>query len=325
MIPRHTSPPNIAFLLKRFPRLSETFVLNEILELRRQGIPLKLFSLLDPGELKTQPEAERMRAEVLYLRTTAGLPGWILLVPDLLWALFRFPAGFLRSIGFALTRRSLATTRHLTEAARLVRWMRRANVVHLHAHFAHGPAAVADLASRISGIPFSFTAHAKDLYTTPVENIVTRVRSAAFVVTCTERNGVYLTGLVTPEMAAKIHVIPHGVDGDRFGSVSRAPVRGRIVSIGRLIPKKGFSLLLDSLKILSRSGVDFDCRIFGDGPLREQLRERVNALNLTDRVWFSGARSQNELLDELGEAEVFVLSPVVMENGDRDGIPNVFL
>jgi hypothetical protein len=160
LIARQSSPPSIAFLVKRFPRLSETFILNEVLELRRQGIPLKLFSLLDPSELKTQPEAEQMRAEVLYLRTTAGLAGWIRLVPDLLWVLFCFPAGALRSMCFAVTRKSAATVRHLMEAARLVRHMRRANVVHLHAHFAHSPAAVADLARRISGIPYSFTAHA---------------------------------------------------------------------------------------------------------------------------------------------------------------------
>jgi glycosyltransferase involved in cell wall biosynthesis len=325
LIGSRPSPPKIAFLVKRFPRLSETFILNEVLELRRQGIPLKLFSLLDPKELTTQIEAENMRAEVLYLRTTAGLAGWIQLVPDLLWAFFRFPAGVRRSMRFVFARKSVATLRHLMEAARLVRQMRRANVVHLHAHFAHGPAAVADLARRVSGIPYSFTAHAKDLYTTPAENIAARIGSAAFVATCTEQNGAYLASLATPEMAAKIHVIPHGVDGPRFSAVNRAPVRGRIVSIGRLVPKKGFFLLLDSLKLLSRAGVTFDCRIFGDGPLREQLLERVRALNLADRVSFLGARPQGELLGELGEAEIFVLSSVVMEDGDRDGIPNVLL
>lgn len=315
----------VAILVKRFPRLSETFVLHEFLELRRQGLPVSLVAVLDPHEVNIQEEAGSLRGEVHYLRTGSGPLAWAGLLPDFFRTAVRHAGGTLDAIRFAVARRSLATLRHLLEAARLVRWMERENVVHLHAHFAHGPAAIADLARRISGVPFSFTAHAKDLYTTPPAHVAARCRTATFVVTCTGSNGDYLRSLADPRVSPRIHVLPHGVDLVRFSREGRRPVSGRILSIGRLVPKKGFDLLLAALRLVRAARLDFECRIFGDGPLRGDLRDLADRHELAAEVSFPGARPQSELLREFSEAEIFVLCPVMTADGDRDGVPNVLI
>jgi glycosyltransferase involved in cell wall biosynthesis len=314
--------PTLAVLVKRFPRLSETFVLGEVLELRRQGVPVRLHAVLDPHEAHVQPEAASLRSEVSYLRLRAGLVGWLGLIPTATGTAWRHPRGTGRAFRFAVGRHSTATWRHLAEAFVLVDQLERERAQHLHAHFAHGPAAIAHLAHLISGIPYSFTAHAKDLYTTPREYVAQRGRTATFVVTCTEANRDYLAGLLGAE-AEKVVVCRHGVDLERFATIDRRPVPGRILSVGRLVPKKGFDVLLRALAVLAAREVQFECRIVGGGPLAGELRELARSLGIADRVVVAGARPQTELVREYAEAEVFALAPRVLDNGDRDGIPNV--
>jgi len=193
---------------------------------------------------------------------------------------------------------------------------------HLHAHFAHGPAAIAYLTHLVTGVPFSFTAHAKDLYTTPPAYVAQRGRAAEFVVTCTEANRAYLRKLLGPG-GDKVIVCRHGVDVERFSAVVRRPVPGRILSIGRLVQKKGFDVLVRALAVLAERGVAFECRVVGDGPLAEELQALARTVGIDRHVAFLGARPQVELLAEYGAAEVFALAPVITSDGDRDGIPNV--
>src|SRR5207248_8023423 len=174
----------VAVVVKRFPRLSETFVLNEFLELRRQGVPVRLFALLDPRESHVQPAAAALVPEVGYLGEGPRRARWV----QATRAARRHPRGAAIAIAFALERRSRATWRHLAEALVLVDQMDRDNLVHVHAHFAHSPSAVAHLAHLVSGRPYSFTAHAKDLYTTPPSRVAARGRAAQFVATCTAAN-----------------------------------------------------------------------------------------------------------------------------------------
>jgi len=315
-----TRPAPVAFLVKRFPRLSETFILNEFLELRRQGLPVHLFAIMDPAEAAVQPDAAALRPEVGYLRPRS----WLSLTPRMAGAAYRHPAGVVGAARHLLRRRSRATLRHFGEALVLVDELDRLGAVHLHAHFAHGPAAVAYLAHLLSGIPFSFTAHAKDLYTTPVAYVAERAAAATFIATCTGANGVYLADTVGAH-PAKTVVCRHGVDLSRFASVERAPVPGRLLSVGRLVPKKGFDVLVRACRILADRGVIFDCRIVGDGPLRTELGALIDSVGLAERVTLCHGRPQPELLAEYRQAEVFVLSSTVMSDGDRDGIPNVIL
>jgi glycosyltransferase involved in cell wall biosynthesis len=195
---------------------------------------------------------------------------------------------------------------------------------HLHAHFAHGPAAVAHLAHLVTGIPYSFTAHAKDLYTTPSAYVAQRGRAASFVVTCTDANRQYLATLLGVD-AENVVVCRHGVDLERFAGIERRPVQGRILSIGRFVPKKGFDVLIRALGLLAQRGKTFECRIIGGGPLSGELRDLAREQGIGDQVTVSGGRPQTELLRELAEAQVFALPPRVLATGDRDGIPNVIL
>jgi glycosyltransferase involved in cell wall biosynthesis len=177
------------------------------------------------------------------------------------------------------------------------------------------------MASLAGGPPFSFTAHAKDLYTTSSRHVADRARAAAFVVTCTEANRRYLASFD----GGTTQVVYHGIDTARFHPRGRRPEARRILSVGRLVPKKGFGDLIDAFQILAERGIRFQCEIIGGGPLREELARRVLEYGIADRVRIHGARLQDHILAEYHRAAVFVLAPVMTEDGDRDGIPNVLV
>jgi glycosyltransferase involved in cell wall biosynthesis len=174
------------------------------------------------------------------------------------------------------------------------------------------------------GPPFSFTAHAKDLYTTLARNLIIRAKAARFVLTCTRYNGCFLEDLLSG-VPTPIHVVHHGADLARFHPSRRQPKAGLIVSVGRLVPKKGYPILIDGLELLAHAEVDFCCDIYGGGPSREELERMVGRAALDARIRFHGARPQDEIAAAYARASVFALAPVVVSDGDRDGIPNVLV
>jgi glycosyltransferase involved in cell wall biosynthesis len=311
--------PRVAFLVKRFPRLSETFVLNEFLELRRQGLPLRLLAIMDSAEPQAQPEALNLIGEVTYLRGRSWWP----LVPRVLKSARRHPAGTLRALRYVIPRLSSASWRRLAEALALVDEL-DGEQVHLHVHWLNVPGGAAFLANKIAGIPWSLTTHAKDLYTTRLADVADRCAQATFVATCTEANVSYLRDVVGVE-PTKVVLCRHGVLLERFAPAERDPEPGRILAIGRLVPKKGYDVLIDAVGLLARRGVDFQLDIVGGGPLRDQLSGQIESLGLADRVVLHGARTQPELVDFYRRASVFALVPSVQSDGDRDGVPNVIL
>ena len=309
-----------AVLVKRFPRLSETFILNEFLELRRQGLNVRLFAIMDPHEAQSQAEALALVPEVTYLQDGTLLGQ----LPRAMRAAGRHRWGALAAAGWVLTRHSRAAVRNYVHALVLLDHLDEGGYGHLHAHFAHSPAAIAFIVNKVSGRRYSVTGHAKDIYTTLAENLVMRCRRAAFVTTCTAANQRYLieeTGLD----AGRVLLCRHGVDLERFTRLERSPRPGRILSIGRLVPKKGYDVLLRACALLAGEGREFDLLIVGGGDLRPQLEALACELGIAARVRITGARPQTELLDELRRAEVFALAPRVLPDGDRDGVPNVIL
>lgn len=312
-------PPQVAFLVKRFPRLSETFVLNEFLELRRQGIPLRLLAIMDPSERHTQPEAVALVPEVAYLRGPSLWP----LLPRLVRIAKDHPGGTISALRWVIPRRRLASWRRLAEALVLVDEL-EGQRVHLHVHWAHAPAAAAFLAHRIAGIGWSLTTHAKDLYTMPVSDIADRCAQALFVATCTAANVTYLTDVVGVD-PTKVVLCRHGVRLDRFDLAGRAPEDGRVLTIGRLVAKKGFADLIEACALLAGRNVRFHLDIVGDGPLAADLAALVEARGLETKITFHGARPQPELVELYRRAAIFALAPAVQADGDRDGIPNVIL
>ena len=323
---RQDHGPRVAYLLKRYPRLSETFILHEMLALEARGMRLRVYAMLDPVEATVHPDVGRLAARVTYLPRTT-LSGLRHLVRSHTRLLCRDPRRYLGALRLALTRPNpLVGVRHLLRAGWLASELEREGIRHLHAHFAHGPAATAQFVHALTGLPYSFTAHAKDIYTTPPIRLQERLREARFVVTCTDHNHDYLASLVDTVTSARIHRIYHGVDLRRFRPLlplaQDPPV---ILAVGRLVEKKGLNYLIDACAMLRDQGVPFQCLLVGGGPLRDQLCAQFTALGLEDSVALLGARTQEELVDIYRQATVFALPCVVLENGDRDGIPNVLV
>jgi glycosyltransferase involved in cell wall biosynthesis len=193
---------------------------------------------------------------------------------------------------------------------------------HVHAHFAHDPALVGMFVSMLTGLPFSFTGHARDLYQIPASSLAAKAARATTLVTCCEANVTFLQETL-PHSRVPVEVIHHGVDLDRFSPSTRTDSGvPTLVSVGRLVEKKAFD---DLLRALARIDQPFSCHIYGDGPLLDELVSLRDELGLDDRVDFMGARDSNEIVKALGDADAFVLTPTNMEDGDRDGIPNVLV
>jgi glycosyltransferase involved in cell wall biosynthesis len=324
----------IGIVVKRWPRLSETFVLNEILGLERAGLRLRIYALMDPHEPAAQAAINEVRAPVSYLRTGTRADLRVLLVAQL--ALLRSaPWRYLRTLSYVLARRRHRSTFvHLFEAARLVALLRKHGVSHVHAQFAHGPTSVAHFASLLGDIPFSFTGHAKDIYLSPPDLLAVKIAAARFVATCTAHNVAYLRELAVPADRAKIHLVYHGVATERFCPAPGTKDRGesaetatpiRMIAVGRLMEKKGYSYLIRACALLHQRGCRFTLAIYGSGPQRGELAELIDTFGLGDVVQLQGARTQEELIAIYREADLFVLSPHILENGDRDGIPNVLM
>lgn len=330
--------PIVGYLPKGFPRISETFITNEILELERQGLDINIYALKRPEGSARQGNVGQVRAPLAYLpeRIVLSLP---LLLPVHATVLARRPRAYLRALGYTLSRclrqRSTSTLRRFFQAGYIVGWsLRKTTVRHFHAHFCHGPATVAMFVKWMTGIPYSFTAHAKDLYLTEREILRDKMAEAEFVVTCTAHNRDYLEELGGD--LTDIHLVYHGLDLSRFtrgatehivplASYTEAGRVPLVLSVGRLVEKKGFDTLIRACGILHDRGQRFRCMIYGDGPQRPELERLVQELGLQNVVEMPGAILQDDLVEVYRQATLFALPCQVLESGDRDGLPNVLV
>jgi glycosyltransferase involved in cell wall biosynthesis len=330
------------YLVRSWPRLSQTFIVNEVLVQERLGTRLELYSLTRSGERLVQPQVEAVDAVVHYLDESR--PGsWRAAVGDHAVVARAAPLAYLSTLVFAASRPGLArgyatlsTLACFPAAVRLGAVIRRAGrtgapIEHLHAHFAHDPALVALLTSRLTGVPYSITAHARDLYQIPTGSLRTRARDATAVVTCCAANVDYLRSVLPTPLHPRLRLIHHGVELDRFVPVRR-PEPGLpvdIVSVGRLVEKKGFPDLLSACAMLKDGAagapVPFRLRIYGDGPLRAELTALRDRLGLRNEVELVGERNGEEVLRAYQAADIFALTPCVTADGDRDGVPNVIV
>jgi glycosyltransferase involved in cell wall biosynthesis len=334
--------PTIGYLTKRFPRLSETFILDEILGLEAAGVPLRLWAIADPGETVVQPRVHQVASPVRYLHEAhrSSFGDYLHFLRSHATVVRRHPWRWLATAGhMALSRRHLSTLKHFLEAGPLAVELEADGARHVHAAFAHGPASVAHFVHLLTGMSFSFAAHAKDLYLSSPDILARKVAAASFVLTCSSSAATEMRRVVTshPDRAVSSHaykvvLAPHGVDTERFTPPARTDHGGgsdgrplRILAVGRLVPKKGYPVLLEALARLQLDGTDFDCQIVGGGELRAELRELAGTLGVQDKVSFAGSLSQPEVNEQLARADVFVQASVVTENGDRDGIPNALL
>ena len=329
IMPEPDRQRTIAYIVKAWPRLSETFVLNEIISLEQRGVAIRIFSVKAPDPGPAHSKVMQVRAKVTCL---ALQQAWKQAVAANLRLLRHQPGRYLRLLLHVVTskvaRQRFGLPRHFFQAAYLADILSREPADHLHAHFASTPARVAMLVHRLSGIPYTFTAHAKDIYLSDSEVFRGKLEEARAVVTCTEYNRSFLLKQYGQLAAHKVCCIYHGLDTSQFKFHPRQAVENGepvILSVARLVEKKGLEDLLVAADILRHRGRVCQVDIIGSGPLREVLKAQAKLLGLADRVRLLGAQAHDAVCLAYQRASIFVLPCVIASNGDRDGIPNVLL
>jgi glycosyltransferase involved in cell wall biosynthesis len=331
----HRSQPpaagRVAFVLKGYPRLSETFIAQEILALEQRGLDILIVSLRHPTDLAVHPVHRQIAAPVLYLpeylkdaprrvvsawRRVRHLPSYAAARRAWLRDLVRDPTpNRVRRFGQALVL-----------AAEMP-----ADVRGLHAHFLHTPASVARYAAMMLGRPWSVSAHAKDIWTTPDWEKRDKLRSAAWAVTCTKAGRDHLAALAPAPDTVLLSY--HGLDLDRFAPAPTAALGADgsdpahpvvLLSVGRAVAKKGYDDLLAALALLPPN-LAWRLIHIGGGALGKQLRRQASRLRLDDHIEWRGARPQPEVLAAYRAADLFVLAAKIGRDGDRDGLPNVLM
>jgi len=324
--------PVLGMILKGYPRISETFISNEILLLESLGFAVHLISMRRPRESFSHESVKKIRATVDYLPETllTSLPR--LLYHNLFLAAKR-PRIYTAALKIAYRRFSRthksATIKHLLQAGYLAhRFLPASGITHLHAHFAHSPTSVAMFTSYLTGLPFSFTAHAKDIYTSNPEQLREKIQQARFVITCTEYNRRHLSKL-SDGYATPIHRNYHGIDIKLFSNNSdtlKIPVQPyQILTIARLTAKKGLPTIYKALRILCDQGVSLRHTHIGGGEDREKIVSLIKDLDLGSVTQLLGTQPHRVVLAHYKNADLFVLGCEVAPNGDRDGIPNVLV
>lgn len=309
----------IGYVLKRYPRYSETFVVNEILAHEAAGLEVEIFALRPPSDTHFQDIISRVRAPVNYL-SASGIKA-----ADF-WTALGGAAVSSPGLWTALGEAGSEDARDVYQAALLAREARLKGITHLHAHFATASTTVARLAAKFAGIPYTFTAHAKDIFHESVcpEDFRRKLEDAAGVVTVSDYNLRYLRENYGPA-AERMRRVYNGLDLQRF--TYKAPLHrpSRIVAVGRLVEKKGFADLIGACATLAASGRRFTCEIVGSGELEADLRGRIEQSGAGGIVRLIGPRPQAEVVRLVQEAAAFVAPCVLGEDGNRDGLPTALL
>lgn len=325
-------PAILGYVLKGYPRISETFISNEILLLEKLGFTMHLFSMRRPRESFSHPSVAEIKAQVNYLPTELLADFRKLLLPTIFLAAKR-PKEFhvaLRMASDGITKgQELATLKHLLQACHLTNshLLPGTGIAQLHGHFAHSPTSVTMFASALSNIPFSFTAHAKDIYTSDKEKLRRKIARARFVVTCTKHNKEYLQA-VAGDCRTPIYCIYHGIDLDLFrngAAEDRQDDSFQLLTVARITEKKGLPTIYRALALLRDKGIRFRHTLIGDGDDRESVLELIRTLGLDGHCRWLGTQTHEEVLHQFKQSDLFVLGCEIAKNGDRDGIPNVLV
>jgi len=316
----------IAYILKCFPRLSETFILTEVLEMERLGWDLTIFTRLGTDQPVPHGALRSLRARVIDLSQALG---------ERLWEPFEVHRRLARRLG-PLHEQALQAALDMRSRAEIRSWLLAGIVAEralarpfdlLHAHFATGSASVARYTALLTNTPFTFTAHAKDIYSQDVD--LRRLRlleeEAQVVVTISDANREFLQS-ISP--VARVRRVYNGLDLAQFPALSRppAPRPPRLLFVGRMVEKKGLPDLVAACALLRERDFPVHCRLVGAGPLEPTLREQVRTLGLETVVEFREPASQEEVaLAHLPAASAFVLPCKIASDGDRDGLPTTLL
>jgi glycosyltransferase involved in cell wall biosynthesis len=324
--------PIVAIVLKGYPRLSETFIAQEILSLQQMGLDYRLVSLRHPTDKAPHPIHRDITSPVTYL------PEYLYQEPVRVlkaWRAVRKKPGYRQAY-----KNWIKDLKRDLTANRVRRFGQAMVLAHelgpeinwIYAHFLHTPASVARYAANILDIPWSCSAHAKDIWTSPDWEKAEKLNDMKWLVTCTKSNQDHLQGLID-DRTGKVGLLYHGLDFTRFDTDERAssklngeshssPVT--LVSVGRAVEKKGYDVLL---KALARLPADLEWQMVhvGGGELLQTLKDQAISLGLDHRIKWLGPRPQEEVLALYRQADLFVLASRIAADGDRDGLPNVLM
>jgi glycosyltransferase involved in cell wall biosynthesis len=322
MPPRTESAPPLGVLVKIYPKLSETFILEEILGLERLGLTLRLYALSPATDAITHPAVAQVRAPLLVVPAPgrASAKDYLARHTRLL---ARSPRRYALGVWQALQRGRRGLDDFL-RAGWLSEQLRRDGVEHLHSHFIAQPTDVAQLAAQLGRQRYSISAHAKDIYLSTTADLRRRLSGAAFTVTCTELNRSTLAA-IAPQ--ARVHRMYHGIDQALFHPSRRRLASGEplIVSVGRLREKKGLDVLIEACARLRDAGQAFRCEIVGYGPEHAALQALIDRYALGEQVVLVGKLTREQVIERYSRATVYVQPSRIAADGDRDGIPNVLL
>lgn len=317
--------PRIAYILLWFPKPSETFIFREVVNLRRRGLPIEVFTIYGALSRKLSSEMQAFRdVRRLGIPALKRLPGdiayWRRKKPELVWELFRtVPIRKWKSLEFG-GENILAFLCGFT----LARLFEKEAFDHIHAPWAMGPATAAWIASRLTGIPFSFAGRAGDIYP-PDGALKEKIRDSLFMITNNMANVLCLNGLF-PQAAHKIYGVYNGIDSGSFkdATVAMKPPY-QVLALGRFDRIKAFTVLLHACGILNKTGFDFHLTLAGDGPRKLQLKYWTFRLGLKNRISYPGYIPHDRVSELFRAADIFVMSSAIHRSGDRDGLPNVIM
>jgi colanic acid/amylovoran biosynthesis glycosyltransferase len=312
----------IAYIMSRFPGLSETFILREMCEMERLGWTLDLYPLIYQEESVVHDEAKdwmkRARRPSLSDITKANLK--LMFTRPLLYfsILFRVLWGNVASPKF-LSRAVVV----FPKAIWMSDQMSTEKITHIHSHFATHPALAAWIINQISGIPYSITVHAHDIYVDK-SMLHQKLLNAKYIVAISDYNRKFLSNLFGNWVDEKTHIIHCGINPGMYLPKSFSPKNNgtfELLSIGSLRSYKGFTFLLDACDLLKKSGIKFRCRIIGDGELRDSLVAKIKSLNIGDVVDMVGPKTQKEVADLLGRVDCYIQPSIITSTGKMEGIP----
>jgi glycosyltransferase involved in cell wall biosynthesis len=309
----------VGYVLKVYPRFSETFVVNEIIAREAAGERVEIVSLRPPGDPRFHSRLADVQAPVTWI-PGAGRSA------DRLWTLLREARAELPALDHLVPDLLAHDLDDAAQAIEVARWARARGIEHLHAHFATVATTVARLASLLTGIPYSFTAHAKDVFHESVddEDLRRKLRDADHAITVSDFNLAHLRQRF-PAETRRLHRVYNGLDLTDVPVRTTDPVEPSIVAVGRFVEKKGFADLIDAVAVLRDRGVRLPLRLAGCGRLEAALRDQVVASGLDDLVTFLGPLPQHTIHGLVAGATVFAAPCIVAADGDRDGLPTVLL
>jgi colanic acid/amylovoran biosynthesis glycosyltransferase len=319
----------VGYVVKRYPRYSETFIVREILAHEQAGLAIEIFSLRPPNDGYFQDLIARVRGRVnyLYLPADGLLPeplAGATLTASHFWKALLEASRSLPGLWAALDEMREEQARDVYQALQLAREVRQKNLHHLHAPFASDAATVARLGARLAGVTYSFTARAKDIFHDSVcsDDLGRKLRDAAGVVTISDFHLDYLRATYG-SLAAHVQRIYNGLDLQEFPYQTPYQRPAVIVAVGRLVEKKGFGDLIEACALLAARKRAFRCRIIGGGRLRGALEAQIVRLGLETQVELAGPLPQALVIKEMHNAAVLAAPCIVGADGDRDGLPNV--